>query len=162
RTGTSPGSPEYMAPEVVDEGAPTPAYDQYGLAAVVYRALTGGPVHEGSNPHVVLHKKATVPPQPLRDRVPGLDERFDHVVAKALARRPEDRYPNCTAFAADFGRAVRGEVVEAASAPTTASGAETRVLTPAPSRAGGGRLWRLRRWHLVAIAGSVALAVLLW
>ncbi|MCB2022951.1 MAG: serine/threonine protein kinase, partial [Burkholderiaceae bacterium] len=84
QTGKSPGSPEYMAPEIVDEVELTGAYDQYGLAAVVYRALTGGPAHEGSSPHVVLHKKATQPPKPLCDCLPGLGAGAEAAVLRAM------------------------------------------------------------------------------
>src|SRR5205823_412068 len=49
-------------------------------------------------------------------RRPGLPEGVDAVVARAMAKRPEDRYPSAVALAEDLRKAARGDPVEV-SAP---------------------------------------------
>jgi len=99
RTGTTPGSPAYMGPEVA-MGLPIgPAYDEYALGVVVYEALSGALPHEGSSAEVLVAKKAYVEPMDLRTKVPHVPEAACAAVMHALARKPEDRFPTCRAFA---------------------------------------------------------------
>ena len=66
QTGATPGSPDYMGPEVSTGAELGPAYDQYALAAVVYQALSGRLPHEADTPLRLLYLKASEPPTPLR------------------------------------------------------------------------------------------------
>ncbi len=97
-TGAGVGTPEYMAPEQWTGQAGTQA-DIYSLGVVFYELVTGRKPYTADTPAAILLKQATDPlPRPTQ-LVPGLPERVEQVLLKALARKPEDRYADMTAFA---------------------------------------------------------------
>jgi serine/threonine-protein kinase len=126
-TGASPGSPSYMAPEAGTPDALGPRYDQYSLACVVYKALSGRLPHEGRTALEVILKRTVDPPVPLRQAAPEVSAAVEAVVMHALARAPSDRFGSCRAFAAAFVGAVTG--VAPANPPTDFTTAETRVVS---------------------------------
>jgi len=93
------GTVDYMAPEHL-QGEPTDARaDVYALGCVLYAALTGkSPFPRGTVPATMLAHLNDSPPRPSRiaDVPPGLDA----VVRRALAKRPEDRFPSASDLAA--------------------------------------------------------------
>jgi DNA-binding beta-propeller fold protein YncE len=101
RSGQWVGTLDYVAPEQIRGERPDARADVYALGCVLYFALTGCPPydHEGDEAKLWAHLSET-PPAPS-DRVPGLPPDLDGVVARALAKRPADRYPS----AGDLGRA---------------------------------------------------------
>jgi serine/threonine protein kinase/WD40 repeat protein len=88
------GTPAYMAPEQVEPefGAVGPWSDQYSLAVVLYQMLTARLPFEGSTMSL-LHQIATKTPPPPSQFRAGLDAELEKVLLKAMARRPQDRYP---------------------------------------------------------------------
>lgn len=93
------GTPAYLAPELLRGEAPSPASDQFALAATLAELLTGAPPYGTRDLPGILERVATG--APLRvvaatgDRHPGLDA----VLERALAARPAARYPDLRAFA---------------------------------------------------------------
>jgi HEAT repeat protein len=106
-TGTTPGTPDYMAPETAMEESLDGRSDQYALGAVAYRALAGRVPIVSTNPLAVLLKKAKEDPEPLSSLAPGVSEELSAVVMRALSRDRETRYATCEAFAEAFGEALR-------------------------------------------------------
>jgi len=100
------GSPAYAPPEALARLF-TPAYDQYSLGVVVYEALTGRRPHEADTPEKVIALKMQEPTPLSAHR--RLGTALEQAVMRALARQPEDRYPNCQAFVEAF-RAAAQEV----------------------------------------------------
>lgn len=100
------GTPTYMAPEQW-EGHPTAATDQYALAVMVYELLTGRSPFRGS-PMQMMYAHVNTPPQPPSLWNPRVSAPIDAVVLRALAKRPEERFPSIIAFAFAFRRALRG------------------------------------------------------
>jgi len=97
------GTPTYMAPEQWN-GEPLPATDQYALAIMAYELLTGRPPFQGP-PLRMMNLHATMPPQPpsmFNSRIPGT---LDAVLLRALAKKPEDRFPTISLFAQAFQQA---------------------------------------------------------
>lgn len=88
----------YMAPESW-QGTSHPASDQYGLAAIAYELLTGRPPFSGQSEHVVRHLHQTMQPQVPSTLSSTVPPTVDAVILRALAKRPEDRYPSVLAFA---------------------------------------------------------------
>jgi predicted ATPase len=99
------GTIAYMAPEQL-QGKPRPASDQYALGVVVYEWFCGDcPFHgtfaELNSQHLF------VPPVPLHEKVPAIPPAVEHVVLKALAKDPRDRFASVWAFATTLEEACR-------------------------------------------------------
>jgi serine/threonine-protein kinase len=109
-TGALLGTPAYMAPEQLRGEAVGLRADLWATGVVLYQMLTGERPFEGSVTSIMQKALFTEPlPPSLSASVPAA---FDQVVARALAKRPEDRYGSATEFLA----ALRG-----ASAAATAA-----------------------------------------
>jgi serine/threonine-protein kinase len=109
-------APEQLMGEDIDGRA-----DQYALATTAYRLLTGTSLFPHSNPAVVISRHLKTAPPALVDTRPELLA-LDPVVAAALAKDANDRFPHCS----DFAQAL---TEQAATARTPAPAAPT---TPAP------------------------------
>ena len=98
------GTPAYMAPEQArgEVARHGPAADVYALGAILYHVLAGRPPHVGLD---VWSQVLERPPPPLADvAAPGVEIAPDlaAICARAMAREPEDRYPDAGALAADM------------------------------------------------------------
>lgn len=96
------GTPMYMAPEQW-EGHPVPASDQYALAVMAYQMLTGRVPFQGG-PSQMMYQHISVSPMPPSSINSALSPELDTVLLRALAKRPDDRYPSIAAFADAFQR----------------------------------------------------------
>lgn len=102
QAGTVLGSPKYMAPEQVTGKATDGRADIFSLGAVLYEMLTGSTPFNGDNLTAIMYKILNDPPEmpsALNARVP---RELDRIIAKALAKRPEDRYQTAKEFAKDL------------------------------------------------------------
>jgi hypothetical protein len=90
------GTLAYMAPEQFS-GAFSPATDQYALAVMTFQLLAGRPPFEGDLATVTQAHLNDQPPS-LREFNPAISPRLDAVIARALAKRPADRYPSVSAY----------------------------------------------------------------
>src|SRR5256884_8255563 len=97
------GTLAYMAPEQI-EGHPRAASDQYSLGVVVYEWLCGERPFEGSVTEVMV-KHLSMPPPPLRERIPTIPVEVEQVVLGALAKDPKQRFDSVAAFAEALERA---------------------------------------------------------
>ena len=102
RPGALMGSVDYIAPEMVQEGRAEPAGDVYALGCVAFECLTGRPPFRRDSDVSTLWAHLNEPPPSLGEEFPaGLNA----VIARALAKDPEDRWPSCGALAAAIGQA---------------------------------------------------------
>jgi serine/threonine-protein kinase len=101
-TGASGGTPAFMPPEqVLDFRSVRPAADQYAAAATLYHLLTARPLYDGVTKAVDLFVRILqADPVPLRQRRPDLPEALAAAVRRALARKPEERFPDVGALRA--------------------------------------------------------------
>jgi len=98
------GTPLYMAPEQWESHA-VPASDQYALAVMAYELLTGRPLFQGSLMQVI-YQHSHVQPQPPSTFNQQIPTALDLVLLRALAKKPEDRFPTISAFAQAFEEAL--------------------------------------------------------
>jgi len=112
------GTPIAMAPEQWS-GNPVFASDQYALAVMAYELLTGRPPFTGSMEQL-MYKHFTVqapPPGTFSLRLPSA---LDSVLLRALAKKPEERFPSIAEFAAAFVYAVQPVCTEVSDYETRA------------------------------------------
>jgi serine/threonine-protein kinase len=106
--GTPIGTFSYMAPERFTDQKATPAVDVYALACVLYESLTGdSPFARDSLENLVGAHLASPPPRPsvTNPRVPAT---FDAVIARGMAKDPDDRYGTAGGLVRAAQRAVEG------------------------------------------------------
>ena len=109
-TGQILGSPAYMAPEVLDGRTLDFRSDVFSVGVMLYQMATGALPFSGKNPHEVLRKVSEGKFADPRTVNRLVSDQLARVIAKALARKPEDRYPTIQAmvdelraYAADAG-----------------------------------------------------------
>ncbi len=112
------GTISYVAPEQLLGKSLDGRADQYALAATTFFLLTGAPPFQDSNRAVVLSHHLNSPPPRISERRPELAH-LDAVLAKALAKDPNKRYPTCADFARALSQAGRTESPRSAERPTT-------------------------------------------
>jgi len=175
------GTVDYMAPEQFHPGPNDARADVYALACVLFAALTGAPPFlRDTVPATMLAHMHDAPPR--ASLTPGVEPGFDRVLARALAKSPEDRYPSAgdfgrAALAAAEGRSVTEEersVARGAAAPTIRRSdralwsGSVEAPPPAPDEPAPIRTYRARRprrlwaWaggFVAAVAAVMAIAV---
>ncbi len=101
------GTIAYMAPEQL-QGKPRPTSDQYALGVVVYEWFCGERPFHGTFAEL-YSQHLFVPPPPLHEKVPTIPLTVEHVVLKALAKDPKDRFASVQAFASALEEARKAE-----------------------------------------------------
>jgi serine/threonine-protein kinase len=92
------GTLDYVAPEQIAGRPVDGRCDLYSLACVVYETLAGGPPFQRADTMELLWAHQYDQPPALSERLPGTPPAMDEVVARALAKVPEDRYDSCLDF----------------------------------------------------------------
>ena len=119
------GTPAYMAPEQA-HGNPAPQSDLYALGVVVFEMLTGRtPFTASSTTEMVLKHVQADPPSPLSLR-PDLPAGCAPLMARALAKKPEDRFATGTALATALKQVLGGATV----LPNTPAAQPANPATP--------------------------------
>jgi eukaryotic-like serine/threonine-protein kinase len=93
------GSLAYMAPEQLDGQVLDCRADIYSLGAVLYHLVAGKPPFDATSQAVLMNQIYNQAPASLAGMRAGVNGAVDEVIQKALAKRPDDRYPNWDAFA---------------------------------------------------------------
>jgi predicted Ser/Thr protein kinase len=86
------GTPTYMAPEQITNGAITPATDVFSVGCLLYELLSFQKPFEGESVHGVLYQVLTTEPKPLRTVAPSIPAALERVVGKAMNKVPQERY----------------------------------------------------------------------
>ncbi|MEU6793174.1 serine/threonine-protein kinase [Nonomuraea wenchangensis] len=102
------GTPRYMSPEQINKEHIDGRCDQYALACVVYEALSGRLPFQRENDIALLWAHLAEQPVPLSHIRPELPPQVDAVMARALAKSPEQRYATCTEFVTALRDAISG------------------------------------------------------
>jgi eukaryotic-like serine/threonine-protein kinase len=145
------GTATYMAPEQASGGTITPATDVYALGAVAYHCLAGRPPFFAPSALEVALRQVMDEPPALPADVPPAAR---HLVTRAMAKNPADRYPSAMALAAD----ARSATSTPSLVPGAAPGAVPGVVPAVRSH------WRsaLLGAGAVVLVGLAALGVALW
>ncbi len=93
--GTAVGTWKYMAPERFSNAEVTYRADIYALACVLHEALTGSPPYRADSASVLISAHLNEPVPQASVARSGVPKAFDAVIARGMAKRPEDRYASC-------------------------------------------------------------------
>lgn len=127
QTGTVMGTPSYMSPEQVRGEGLDGRADQFSLGVMAYELLTGKKPFVGDNLTAVIFKIVSSEVVPATTLCPWLGPQVDQVLARALAKKPEDRFASCRALAESFQAAIEGVIVPEGAEVATASGLDPVV-----------------------------------
>ncbi len=153
--GSVVGTPYYMSPEQGMGKPVTPAADQYSVAVMAYRMLSGKVPFEGGSAVDILHQHCMVPAPPLDSFCPDLSPDALRAIHKALEKNPEDRLSSVTAFV----RALTGPSPETEGYWYSSGVSETLIPT---TRSAKPPLRRRIPTVMIAVAAAVGLVGTAW
>ncbi|MEW6233080.1 MAG: protein kinase [Chloroflexota bacterium] len=161
QTGMTLGTAEYLSPEAAEGMAVDGRSDIYSLGVLLFEMLTGRVPFPADTPYRVVLAHMTEPPPSPRTLVPDLPMEVEEVVLKALAKKPQDRFPTAGEMAQAYHRALAGRSapVETAAMPAVAPAAEeapSAAPEPALPRRGTSPLL----WAAATLAGLLAVGVM--
>jgi tetratricopeptide (TPR) repeat protein len=115
QTGSRLGTCAYMAPEqaIARPGIDWHKVDVYGLGAILYETLTGGPPFQSATELETLRQVLESDPVPPRRLSAGVPRDLEMVCLKALEKNPRRRYASAEAMAVDLSRFLAGQPVKA-------------------------------------------------
>jgi serine/threonine protein kinase len=166
QTGMLMGTPEYLAPELLEQPA-SPSSDLYALGVVLYEMLTGQPPFTGPTALAILHKQMSAPPIPPSHLNPAISSPVEQIVLTALEKDPARRFPTPQALAHAYHQALgeSGVLLPGSAShrlprssgfftsPTVAT--TPQALAPASRRSSG------HRPHALLLGGLLGVLVLL-
>ena len=148
RSGSSPGTPAYMAPEVYQGEPADERGDIWSLGVVLYELIAGRMPFEGEYEAAMLYGVLHEEPQPLAELRTDVPLELDRLVSKALAKDPGLRYQRVDEVAAAL-KALRDVLASPADLPPAqATQAKTPSAQPSSAK-------RPKGWKLVAIAAAL-------
>jgi serine/threonine kinase PknH len=110
-TGTMVGSLDYIAPERFDRDPGDRRVDIYALGCVLFQALTSRRPFPVEGLPAIINAHLNTPPPAASGLRPSVPAGLDAVIARAMAKNPDHRYPTAAALAVDARRALDGETV---------------------------------------------------
>jgi serine/threonine protein kinase len=141
-TGQVLGTLNYLAPEQIEGRGVDGRADAYSLACAAFEMLAGEPPFRREQSLAVMWAQLSAPPPPLTSMRRDLPAAVDQVMARGLAKPPEDRYPSCRAFAAALQEACgvsAGELAAPALAAQSLAPPPPGGPDSAPTDPGGSR-----------------------
>ncbi len=130
------GTPAFMPPEqaLAHWDRVGPHSDVYALGAMMFTLLTGQLVHEARTVPELLVRVSTQQARPVRALLPSLPAPIADVIDRALAFRPEERFPDARAMRVALGLAIGAPVanLEPATSRVVATG-DTTVDSDGPT-----------------------------
>ncbi len=161
--GTILGTSDYLPPEQAAGRRVDERSDQYSLGALLYELVTGRVPYPAESRLAAAARHLHDPVPSVLDERPEASPRVDAVIRRAMAKRPDDRFPSMDALIA----ALEACMAEEVAGPTAADEGATQIIPPSE----GAKLRRVparRRRSRVPIAllaglGALALgAVSVW
>jgi len=134
-SGQFVGTIDYMSPEQIEGHEVDSRTDIYSLGCVVFESLVGATPFRRETEVAVLWAHMRDDPPPLTELRPDLPPEVDGIVAKAMAKLPEERYVTCRELVADLRRALGAAAVETYADRTVAESVGRPVAPAQATRA---------------------------
>ena len=144
RTGIFMGTPEYISPEQASAQRVDGRSDLYSLGIATYEIITGVVPFSGATPQLIVAHVQTPPPPPSSID-PAQPPELDIVLARILAKRPEQRFASGMAFVEALRIVARKHSIAAATARQLADLALPRASSSGQETVSLGRGQTLRR-----------------
>ena len=148
-TGMSIGSPAYMSPEQIQATQIDGRSDQFALGTIAFQMLTGRLPFKGDTAHTLMYQIVTADPFTPQPEDEPLAAGVRAALARALAKNPQDRYPDCATFIRELTAAA------AVAAPVLQTSTVMMDAQPAPAPPAS------KSWMVLPIAGGLLLLLLL-
>ena len=126
------GTAQYLSPEQARGETVDARSDIYSTGCVLYELLTGRPPFVGDSPVSVAYQHVREEARPPSQLNPDVSVAVDNVVAKALAKRVDDRYSSAGDMRRDIERVIAGQSIEAPTQMTAVVPAPTMTQAPVP------------------------------
>jgi serine/threonine protein kinase len=124
------GTLDYIAPEQIEGRSVDGRADLYALASAAFELLSGAPPFERQRKEALLWAQLSAAPPPLTSRRRDLPPAVDQVMAKALAKSPDDRFATCLDFAVSLRAACGLESDPGGQIPARPPRAATELAGP--------------------------------
>ena len=147
RSGIIAGTPQYMSPEQARGDAVDHRTDLFSLGSVLYTMCAGRPPFRAETTMGVLRRISDVPPRPLQEINPDVPSWLASIIARLLAKSPDDRFQSADEVATLLERCLAHLQHPAA------------VPLPDAAKALTLRARRPKRWHVVAALSVVGVIV---
>lgn len=171
QTGTIVGSVHYISPEQAKGEMVGVSSDIYQVGIVLYEMLTGRAPFEGDSPIAVAMKHISNDPVPPKELNPEIPELLEHIILKAIAKNPAQRYKKAEDLSYDLKRVDSGErliierpILDPDEMPTQTLRVDeikTEVkeeTKPEKNKASNRNRWLILMLVLVGILGGVVVA----
>jgi serine/threonine protein kinase/DNA-binding beta-propeller fold protein YncE len=181
-TGQFLGTLQYCSPEQIQGRHIDGRADQYALACVAYHCLTGRVPYPADELAAMMFAHVSADPPRASAHVPTLPIGMDDVIVRALAKDPEQRFPDCTTFMRELTAARNSPAYsaghgtplhtviwssgvarrESRSAPATATSDthSSLSLTALRSRLAGLSWWKILLIRVISFLGLAGLGAI--
>jgi ankyrin repeat protein/predicted Ser/Thr protein kinase len=146
--GVSVGSPAYMSPEQIQAKEIDGRSDQFALGTMAFQMLTGRLPFRGDTAHVVMYQIVVADPFEPQPGDAPLSPAERAILARALSKNPQDRFPDCASFIQQLTDA------SGVAAPVQQS-STAQIETPQVTQFKANRRWMI----LPSVGGLLALAL---
>jgi len=102
KTGIAMGTPNYISPEQLKGQNVDARADLFSLGVVMYELLLGKRPFKGENITSLIYSIINHEPEKPSNVNPQIPLLFDHIIGKALKKRPNERYQRATELVSDL------------------------------------------------------------
>jgi eukaryotic-like serine/threonine-protein kinase len=134
------GTPEYLAPEQYTRDYIDPRCDLYAAGTLFYQLLTGRPPFAGTVPEI-MYQVCHAMPAPVSTVAPSVPALLDPVIAKALAKDPDDRYQSAWHFCEAVKQVRKALGPSGTPSLRHPTAAPATILTASPAKRSGLSGW---------------------
>jgi serine/threonine protein kinase len=111
QSDTVPGTPQFLAPELLEGEAPGPRTDVYAMGVLLYEMFTGRVPFDDTDTARLVRRVLSEKAPRVESLRPDLPPELRDILERAIARDPESRFPDATSLA-DAIAAFEGQVLD--------------------------------------------------